>query len=265
MKGISLSSCIGVDRCSGHNSGMTFGEPRFFYDRVSSTQDVAREMARAGAIPGTVVAAATMKAGRGRRGKTWHAPKNANVTLTAIGAPVPPETLWQLTFVSGVAAVEALAEVAPTPPARLRFPNDVQLENRKLGGILVEAMLQGGSAVPLIGIGLNVAPREWPEEIATRAIALSEVNNTASVEQVEKALLTALTRTWHLWQTEGFEAILPLYDTYRDPEARREFVRDGNTLRCRVLHMDVDGTVTLEAEDGIRWSACAPEVVLGND
>ncbi|MGC4046272.1 MAG: biotin--[acetyl-CoA-carboxylase] ligase [Armatimonas sp.] len=244
---------------------MTFGEPRFFYERVSSTQDVAREMARAGAIPGTVIAAATMKAGRGRRGRTWHAPPNGNVTLTAIGASVPPETLWQLTFVSGVAAVEALAEIAPATPARLRFPNDVQIDGRKLGGILVEAMLQGGSAIPLIGIGLNVAPREWPEDLANRAIALSETDNTASVEEVEKALLSALTRIWHQWQMDGFEAILPLYNAYRDLEARREFVRDGKTLRCKVLHMAVDGTVTLEAEDGIRWSACAPEVVLGND
>lgn len=244
---------------------MTFGEPRFFYERVSSTQDVAREMARAGAIPGTVIAAATMKAGRGRRGRVWHAPAGGNVTLTTIGAPVPPETLWQLTFVCGVATVLALTEIAPNNPARLRFPNDVQLEGRKLGGILVEALLQGGSAIPLIGIGLNVAPREWPEELASRAIALSEIGNTVSVEQVERVLLSALTHVWQLWQTDGFEAILPLYEECRDPEARREFVRDGKTLLCRVLHMAVDGTVTLEAEDGIRWSACAPEVVLGND
>jgi BirA family transcriptional regulator, biotin operon repressor / biotin---[acetyl-CoA-carboxylase] ligase len=245
---------------------MTFGSPRFFYEKVGSTQDEARQMARAGAAPGTVVVAASMKAGRGRRGRAWHMPPGGNVALTAIGAPVAPETLWQLAFVSGVAAAVALERAAPEVNAKLRFPNDVQLEGRKLGGILIEAVLQGGRATPLIGIGLNVLPREWPEELQKKAICLAEAGSTVSVEALEAVLLEALTEEWDRWQSDGFSATLARWDARRDPDAIREFIHEGVPVRCRILSMDAAGVVTLQAEDGgALWSACAPEVVLGDD
>lgn len=244
---------------------MTFGNPRFFYEKIGSTQDEARQMARAGAAPGTVVVAASMKAGRGRRGRAWHMPPGGNVALTAIGAPVAPETLWQLAFVSGVAAAVALEQAAPEANAKLRFPNDVQVQGKKLGGILIEAVLQAGRATPLIGIGLNVLPRTWPEELQGKAICLAEVGSTATVEALEAALLGALTDEWNRWQNDGFAATLSRWNARRDPDAWRTFLREGVPTLCQIRAMDAAGNVTLRAEDGTLWSACAPEVVLGDD
>jgi BirA family biotin operon repressor/biotin-[acetyl-CoA-carboxylase] ligase len=243
---------------------MTFGTPRFDYEKVGSTQDIAREMARAGAMPGTVVVAAAMKAGRGRRGRAWHVPPGGNVTLTAIGAPIAPEQLWQLTFVTGVAAFEALQIVAPEAGAQLRFPNDLQLRGRKLGGILIEAVLQGGRATPLIGVGINIAAREWPVELQGRAIALAEAGSSATVAEAEAALLAMLTAEWALWEAEGFATTVRRWAERRNPDALREFIREGQPVRCRVLSLGIDGEVELEDESGSRWSARAPEVVLGD-
>ena len=237
---------------------MTFGTPRFFYERTASTQDVAREMARVGAVPGTVVVAGEMRSGRGRRGRVWSAPPGAGLWLTAVGEPIDPARLWELAFVAAVGTACGLPE-----SVRLRFPNDLTTNGRKLGGILIEAVLREGWATPLIGIGINVTCREWPELLAGRATSLEDAGTIVTLDALEAAVLAGLGEAWTLWKSEGLAALLPEWEARRDPNAEREFVRDGVPTRCRVTGLEPDGTVHLLAADGTAWSARAPEVVLG--
>jgi BirA family biotin operon repressor/biotin-[acetyl-CoA-carboxylase] ligase len=244
---------------------MTFGTPRFYYERTASTQDVAREMARVGAVPGTTIVAGEMKSGRGRRGRIWSAPAGAGLWLTVIGELIDPARLWELAFVVGVGVAHGLKRVAPAVPSRLRFPNDLTVEGRKLGGVLIEAVLREGRATPLIGIGINVTARAWPEELAGRATSLEDSGSAPGLDVLEAAILLGLDEAWSLWKSDGLAELLPEWESRRDALAEREFVRDGTPVRCRVTGLEPDGTVRLLAADGAEWSARAPEVVLGED
>lgn len=247
-------------------SFVVFGAPLFRHEVVGSTQDVARELAAGGAAPGTVVAARFQTRGRGRRGRTWHAPPGANVCLTAIGPSVERSVAWQVALVAGLAACEALRKAAPAVDSRVRFPNDVTAAGKKVGGVLVETVPASAGVVSLIGIGINIRAAPLPPEVAALATSLEAATGVPlEVSAVESILLRQLSLAWDEWTWNGFAAILARWKILADPHARRTFVLDNRPTRCRVADLAEDGTLTLETDAGkVReLSACA--VILGDD
>ena len=245
---------------------LVFGKPLYRYDLIASTQDTAQEWAERGASAGTVVIARAMTAGRGRRGRVWHTTPDASVNLTAIAPVVPKENLWQVPLVVGVALADALAEIAPELRPALRFPNDLQVFGRKAGGILVETMKKGGqSAIPLIGIGINVRRVDFPQEVADRAISLEEAGASLSLDAVEASVLDHLTRRYSEWERDGIEEILIAYHAYLERDARRTFAVQGKLVPCRVLRVYANGAVLIETEKGERQAFHAAQVVFGDD
>ena len=136
------------------------GRPRLHLRETSSTNDRARELAAAGAPHGTVVTAGVQTAGRGRQGRTWTAPSGTAVLLSLVvrGADA------LLPLRGGL----AVADVAG-PTARVKWPNDVLVDGRKVAGVLAEARPQEGWAV--LGIGVNAALdiATLPAELRSRA------------------------------------------------------------------------------------------------
>ena len=131
------------------------------YDTVTSTMDVARRLATAGARNRSVVVSAEQTVGRGRGGRTWQAPAGIAVFCTMILRPaVVAARLSTLPLVSGVAVAEALERISGSV-VRLKWPNDVWLgagpEIAKVAGILVTSILRGNAVdYALVGIGINV-------------------------------------------------------------------------------------------------------------
>lgn len=141
-------------------------------DECDSTNQVALDLARDGAPNGVVIVADHQTAGRGRLGRSWQAPAGASLLVSIVFRPAPS----QATMAVGVAAAEACHEVAGVD-VQLKWPNDLLLEGRKLGGILAESIVSGSTLdVVVVGLGLNVNwPVERPADIADIAIALSDV------------------------------------------------------------------------------------------
>ncbi|MBC8101804.1 MAG: biotin--[acetyl-CoA-carboxylase] ligase [Cytophagales bacterium] len=248
---------------------MTFGSPLYRYDTVGSTQDVARDLARAGEPPGTVVTAQAQRTGRGRRGKTWQFPRGANVCLTTIGPAVPLESAWQIALLAGLAAAEGVRDAAPEAAVKVRFPNDVFLAGGKLGGILVETLPAGavGFVIPLIGVGINVkADVPLPLEIARSAVSLEAgVGRVVEVRTVEAAVLKRLGARWEEWENDGFAATATAWKRLADPDALRTFIVADKPLPCRVLEIAPGGEVTLEARGGERHQILASQILFGDD
>jgi BirA family biotin operon repressor/biotin-[acetyl-CoA-carboxylase] ligase len=142
---------------------MTLGTPRLHRRRTTSTNELARELAAAGAPHGTLVTASEQTAGRGRQGRVWSAPPG-RALLCSIVLRDPPRLL---PLAAGAAVAEIVGE-----EAEIKWPNDVLVAGRKVAGILVEGRPQEGWAV--LGIGVNVAlrPDDFPAELRHTAAGL---------------------------------------------------------------------------------------------
>lgn len=139
-------------------------------ETTTSTLDVAHRLAAEGAPAGTLVIADEQTAGRGRGGKTWESSPGAGLWLTLIERPADTSGIGVLSLRVGLAAAEALDRFAPEP-IRLKWPNDLYIDQGKLGGILVEARWREQSVEWVaIGVGVNV---EAPINVE-RAVGLEE-------------------------------------------------------------------------------------------
>jgi BirA family biotin operon repressor/biotin-[acetyl-CoA-carboxylase] ligase len=162
----------------------TFGRNFLFDASVGSTMDVAREAARAGAPEGTVAAADEQTAGRGRLNRSWLTPPAVNLASTLLLRP-PPHPQREVAMIAPLAICGA-AEDAAGVRADIKWPNDVQVDGKKLAGVLIETDLTDvRHPVALVGAGINVNfdPREYAEirDIATslRAVTGREIDREA--------------------------------------------------------------------------------------
>jgi BirA family biotin operon repressor/biotin-[acetyl-CoA-carboxylase] ligase len=150
---------------------MTFGNPHRHYRSTDSTNSRARELAAAGAPHGTVVTAAEQTAGRGRQGRTWTAPPNKALLYSAIVRPLQ-ERHMMLPLAVPLAVCEAAEQLEPSINCRVKWPNDILVEGRKLAGILIEARPQDGWAVIGVGLNLSIKREEFPPDLRDTAISL---------------------------------------------------------------------------------------------
>ena len=127
------------------------GTPRVHFRLTDSTNERARALAASGAPHGTLVTADEQQAGRGRQGRVWTAPPRSAVLMSVV--------LRELSETLPLAAAVAVSEALPLE-TRIKWPNDVWIDGRKVAGILVEGRPQEGWAV--LGIGLNVTTRGVP-------------------------------------------------------------------------------------------------------
>jgi BirA family biotin operon repressor/biotin-[acetyl-CoA-carboxylase] ligase len=142
------------------------------YRRLGSTNDVARRLVEAGCEPGTVVLAEEQLAGRGRVGRSWSSPAGLGLWFSTVSRGPGPAAALPLAV--GLAVAEALDAFLPER-CGLKWPNDLVLAGRKLGGILCEGSWgESGAAAIVIGVGVNVlhGPDDFPPEVAARATSI---------------------------------------------------------------------------------------------
>jgi BirA family transcriptional regulator, biotin operon repressor / biotin---[acetyl-CoA-carboxylase] ligase len=163
---------------------VTLGTPRLHLRRTDSTNERARELASAGAPHGTLVTAAEQSAGRGRQGRTWTAPPGRALLLSLVLRVEQPALV---PLAAGVATAETVGG-----HARIKWPNDVLVEGRKVAGILVEGRPQEGWAVLGIGLNVAIAPDDFPPELRDSAGTLG--GEPTDLEPTLDRLLEALER-----------------------------------------------------------------------
>ncbi len=189
------------------------------FDEVDTTMAVARARAKHGAPEGTTIVAASQRLGRGRHGRTWFSPSGAGLWMTTVLRPPSSHPMPVLSLVVGV-AVRAAAAAMGARAARLKWPNDVVVEQGKLAGILLEGEeLEGPAPLVLAGVGLNLASRREagaPADIPY--VGLAELAPPVSVDSALAQVLTALEIWYHRFGVEGVE---PVLDAWRDVDALR--------------------------------------------
>ncbi len=166
---------------------------------VSSTMDIAHRLAGEGTPPGTIVLADQQTSGRGRGGKVWESRPGQGIWMTLVERPRDESAVEVLSIRVGLAAAKALDRFA-VEPIRLKWPNDLYTDRRKLAGILVEARWREGQPEWVaIGIGINVTA---PVGVAT-AVGLEKGTSRLEVlEEVVALVRKALRETGSLRQAE---------------------------------------------------------------
>jgi len=150
-----------------------WGAPQVrLYESVGSSNDVARRLAQSGAPTGTVVLADEQVAGRGRAGRAWASAGGLGLWFSIVSRPADAGSLPLLV---GVAAASALDEFLPGSGVGIKWPNDLMVAERKLGGILCEASWEGDRAGPMVtGVGVNLLHDldSFPSELRAGATSL---------------------------------------------------------------------------------------------
>lgn len=178
-----------------------FGQPYRYAEVCPSTQ----RLFAAGDPEGAVAAAEEQTEGRGRLGRIWLAPPATSVLASIVLVPqIAPERLPELSLVAGDAVARAIASETGAEP-RVRFPNDVLIEGRKVAGILAEA--SDGRVV--VGIGVNANQREDDLPVSAETAPTSLLLATGS--RVDRArllatLLVELERAYDAWLSERGES-----------------------------------------------------------
>ena len=147
-----------------------------YHSVVSSTNDVARKLAVAGAPDGTTVVAGAQTMGRGRQGRSWFSAQDAGLYCSVVLRGIDTALV---TLAAGVAAAEGV-RAATGLAVEIKWPNDIVLPTpagrcgAKVGGILTEASrLDAAADAVIVGVGINVAEVQFPPEIAARAGSLA--------------------------------------------------------------------------------------------
>lgn len=160
-------------------------------ESVTSTQDLLHELAATGAPAGTAIVAAEQTVGRGSRGRTWASPLGG-LWLSVLCRPATTPALEVLSLRVGLAVAEALEQSVAGIALQLKWPNDLMLGGRKLGGVLCEARWQGGApGWVAVGLGLNVA-NPIPSELAGTAVGLASVAPGAIPGPLAEPLVRAI-------------------------------------------------------------------------
>jgi BirA family transcriptional regulator, biotin operon repressor / biotin---[acetyl-CoA-carboxylase] ligase len=151
----------------------TLRGPIYHFETTASTSDTAKSLGTRGAAEGALVVAETQTAGRGRLGRHWVSPPGTGIYASLLlRPPLPPNELPQITLSTAVAMVRALTRAVGITPG-IKWPNDLILKGKKLGGILTEMETESDQIRYLVvGLGLNVNTPDFPPELADTATSL---------------------------------------------------------------------------------------------
>ena len=211
--------------------------------RVNSTQDTARAHAESGAGAGTVIVADTQSEGRGRRGRGWDSPPGG-LYMTALLEAGPHANL--LPLVTGVAVAEAMRDGFGVEAA-IKWPNDVLIGGRKVGGILVDADWSGDErGVILLGVGVNLN-NAVPASLDEATSLSEEAGEEIDVDAFLESLLERLDGIMATLEADPGEA-LARWEGLSETLGRRIVIKDpsGNILEGLAESIDDDGALVLD-------------------
>lgn len=222
------------------------------FDTVDSTNLVCKRMAAEGAADGTVVIADGQTAGRGRLGRSFQSVRGLGLYLSVLWRPATEPQQWMaLPALGAVAAVRAIERVCGLQ-AQIKWPNDLVLQGKKVGGILTESVLLPRQAAVVLGIGINVAHR--PEDFDGEVRDLAASLELLAGRHVDRAALAAaLVEELDILRREALEHPRLWLEEYRQKcltVGREVQVIAGDAVRpATALAVDEEFGLTVRYED----------------
>jgi len=215
-------------------------------DRIGSTNDLLRALSAGGALEGTVVVAREQTAGRGRLGRVWASPPGG-LWLSVLLRPDDP-TDPRLGLVVAVGVAEG-ARRASGVSVVLKWPNDLMLNGRKVGGILVESLPPW--AVVGIGLNVDVDPARLPARVRPYAGSLAAGGGRAAVERTLAAVVQHVDEVYAAYRCGAAGAVLSRWRDLCVTLGRPVVVRAGaRTIEGVAETVDAQGALLVRRSDG---------------
>jgi BirA family biotin operon repressor/biotin-[acetyl-CoA-carboxylase] ligase len=203
------------------------------WNRVASTNDVAAAAASSLANEGLVVLAEEQFAGRGRRGRTWTAPPRSSLLMSVLLFPTGPlDDNAALTALASLAVAEVVSGCVGRE-ARIKWPNDVRVESKKVAGILVE---RGAGSVIGIGVNSNIAHDQFTEALRATATSLQILSGrTVDRSELARSLVRRLDALYETARNEGPRALSAAWRERCEPLGRLVRVETPNGTKSGIL------------------------------
>ena len=241
------------------NSGMLDGDPVLLLTETGSTNEVAIGLADEGAAAYSIVLAESQTEGRGRLGKRWQSPPDSGLYFSLILRPhLDPGDMPKITLAAGLAVCAAIEKISGLS-LLIKWPNDILLDGRKLGGILSEvADLQGDDSRPavVLGVGLNINTplSAFPEELQDTAVSLAVHSGHEYLRgEILVAIVAEIKKIVARFEHEGFVKILEEWRR-RDATLGRELAwvtLGGTIVRGISMGPDASGQLLIRDKNGL--------------
>ena len=244
----SLCDLLGVRLCS--------------LDEIDSTSDEARRQADCNMSTPALIIANTQTNGRGRMGRSFHSPANTGLYVSYLVKAKPniADTV-RLTTAAAVAVSVAIENVYGIKP-QIKWVNDILIGERKVCGILCESFrAQTGERFVLIGIGVNISTRDFPQDICDKAISITDSSDKKY--ELAAAILGVLT---DFYENPKSPEIIKIYKERSAVLGRRvRLTGNGEELIATATDIEDDGTLCVTLDSGETRKIHSGEITLRFD
>jgi BirA family biotin operon repressor/biotin-[acetyl-CoA-carboxylase] ligase len=210
---------------------------------IDSSNSELMRRARAGQHEPTLLVAERQTAGRGRMGRVWESQPGDSLTFS-LSLPLAPRDWSGLSLAVGLSLAESLH-----PGVGLKWPNDLWFQDRKLGGILVEAASMGGRSQVVVGVGLNIRPRA-SDGLNTLPAALTELLPELTAPAALARVAWPLIQTLKAFEAQGFAPLQSRFAARDVLQGRVVHTSDGQ--QGVSLGVGPGGALRLQTELGVQ-------------
>ncbi len=231
------------------------GQEIHHFKRVTSTNDVAKELALEGAKEGTIVISETQSRGRGRLGRKWFSPEGGIWFSLILRPRMSPKDATKITFATSLAVAKTIIKMFGLK-AKIKWPNDVLVNNKKVCGVLTELSSKSGDAVDFIVIGIginaNINMESYPKRLKASVTSLWEqVKKEIPREVFLKALFEEFEYFLEALTQRGFAPILREWKGLTNIlNAYVEVTSFDEKVEGQAISVDQDGALLIKLKDG---------------
>ena len=225
------------------------------YEILDSTNKKARELAFNSAPEGTLIIAKEQTEGRGRLGRSWDSTKGEDIIMSMILRPdIPAENFSMLTIIAALAVNKAIRKESGLN-SKIKWPNDIVFEGKKLCGILTEASFSGRNGFAVVGIGINVNSTAFAEAISMKAGSLRQLTGRVfDTEIIIDSVWKEFDEYYEILKTDGdlrnlVEEYNSLTVNYHTPVARTDY-NDEEPVSGTAMGIDEKGHLIVNSDDG---------------
>lgn len=240
------------------------GSQVMYFDETDSTNNQAKDSGEKNGVHGTLFIADKQSAGKGRRGRGWESPPGESIYMTILLRPeITPDKAPMLTLVMGLSVAEGIRRVTGIE-TQIKWPNDIVVNKKKVCGILTEMATEIVFVnYVVIGVGINVNQRQFPEEIKDIAASLYEQTGiTYKRSELIASVLEQFEKNYEAFlKTGDLSGIKAAYDSIlinRGQEVK--VLEPGNEYRAVAEGIDKTGELIVKLPDGQRKYVFAGEV-----